>query len=142
MPKTLKNSQQTQVELLVYTWGQNLQKLTRDFENWTKSQNVTAQLLVIYCRRYSASLLAQEKAEQAILEEPQNNFNLDVPSGESSYFHANEGPDRITAYINRPFTVSCRRIRVSCNSYEFSWSRGVSCLTKNYSPTHAKSPLT
>ena len=65
---------QAQQVLLFNTQGQGLYEITRDVISWTESCPITTGLLTIYCRHTSASLIIQENADPAVLEDLQHFF--------------------------------------------------------------------
>ena len=106
-------SRQAQQVLPFNTQGQGLYEITRDVISWTESCPITTGLLTIYCRHTSASLIIQENADPAVLEDLQHFFKQLVPEGGLSYKHASEGPDDMPAHIKGALTATCLSIPVS-----------------------------
>ena len=109
-------SRQAQQVLPFNTQGQGLYEITRDVISWTESCPITTGLLTIYCRHTSASLIIQENADPAVLEDLQHFFKQLVPEGGLSYKHASEGPDDMPAHIKGALTATCLSIPVASGS--------------------------
>ena len=107
---------QAQQVLPFNTQGQGLYEITRDVISWTESCPITTGLLTIYCRHTSASLIIQENADPAVLEDLQHFFKQLVPEGGLSYKHAAEGPDDMPAHIKGALTATCLSIPVASGS--------------------------
>ena len=107
---------QAQQVLPFNTQGQGLYDITRDVISWTESCPITTGLLTIYCRHTSASLIIQENADPAVLEDLQHFFKQLVPEGGLSYKHAAEGPDDMPAHIKGALTATCLSIPVASGS--------------------------
>ena len=116
MSNTLEMSRQAQETLPVNTQGQGLYEITRDVVSWTESQPITTGILTVYCRHTSASLIIQENAGSAVLEDLQHFFKQLVPEDGLSYGHAAEGPDDMPAHIKGALTATCLTIPVSDGS--------------------------
>ena len=112
----LEMSRQAQQVLPFNTQGQGLYEITRDVISWTESWPITTGLLTIYCRHTSASLIIQENADPAVLEDLQHFFKQLVPEGGLSYKHAAEGPDDMPAHIKGALTATCLSIPVASGS--------------------------
>ena len=116
MPNMVEMSRQAQQVLPFNTQGQGLYEITRDVISWTESCPITTGLLTIYCRHTSASLIIQENADPAVLEDLQHFFKQLVPEGGLSYKHAAEGPDDMPAHIKGALTATCLSIPVASGS--------------------------
>ena len=116
MSNMVEMSRQAQQVLPFNTQGQGLYEITRDVISWTESCPITTGLLTIYCRHTSASLIIQENADPAVLEDLQHFFKQLVPEGGLSYKHAAEGPDDMPAHIKGALTATCLSIPVASGS--------------------------
>ena len=121
----LEISRQAQQVLPCNTQGQGLYEITRDVISWTESWPITTGLLTIYCRHTSASLIIQENADPAVLEDLQRFFKQLVPEGGLSYKHASEGPDDMPAHIKGALTATCLSIPVSSGSLTLGVWQGI-----------------
>ena len=125
MSNMLEMSRQAQQVLPCNTQGQGLYEITRDVISWTESCPITTGLLTIYCRHTSASLIIQENADPAVLEDLQHFFKQLVPEGGLSYKHASEGPDDMPAHIKGALTATCLSIPVSSGSLTLGVWQGI-----------------
>ena len=121
----LEMPRQAQQVLLFNTQGQGLYEITRDVISWTESWPITTGLLTIYCRHTSASLIIQENADPAVLEDLQDFFKQLVPESGLSYKHAAEGPDDMPAHIKGALTATCLSIPVSSGSLTLGVWQGI-----------------
>ena len=118
-------SRQAQQVLPFNTQGQGLYEITRDVISWTESCPITTGLLTIYCRHTSASLIIQENADPAVLEDLQHFFKQLVPEAGLSYKHASEGPDDMPAHIKGALTATCLSIPVASGSLTLGVWQGI-----------------
>ena len=125
MSNMVEISWQAQKVLSFNTKGQGLYEITRDVISWTKSRPITTGLLTIYCRHTSASLIIQENADPAVLEDLQHFFNKLVPEGGFSYKHAAEGPDDMPAHIKGALTATSVSIPFSSGSLTLGVWQGI-----------------
>ena len=125
MSNMLEMSRQAQQVLPCNTQGQGLYEITRDVISWTESWPITTGLLTIYCRHTSASLIIQENADPAVLEDLQHFFKQLVPEGDLSYQHAAEGPDDMPAHIKGALTATCLSIPVASGSLTLGVWQGI-----------------
>ncbi len=99
-----------QTSISVDTGGQGLYEITRDVRHWAEAQNVNIGLLTVYCRHTSASLVIQENADPAVLEDLQTFFKKLAPEDRSLYRHSAEGPDDMPAHIKSALTTTSLNI--------------------------------
>ena len=125
MSNMLEMSLQAQQVLPCNTQGQGLYEITRDVISWTESWPITTGLLTIYCRHTSASLIIQENADSAVLEDLQHFFKQLVPEDGLSYKHAAEGPDDMPAHIKGALTATCLSIPVASGSLTLGVWQGI-----------------
>ena len=125
MSNMLEISRQAQETLPVNTHGQGLYEITMDIVSWTESQHITTGILTVYCQHTSASLIIQENADPAVLEDLQHFFKQLVPEDGSSYLHAAEGPDDMPAHIKGALTATCLSIPVYRSSLTLGEWQGI-----------------
>ena len=102
-----------QTSIQVRTDGQGLYEITRDVRLWIEAQSIGIGLLTIYCRHTSASLVIQENADPAVLEDLQIFFKKIAPEDPSLYRHSAEGPDDMPAHIKGALTATSLGVPVS-----------------------------
>jgi len=99
-----------QTSISVDTGGQGLYEITDPVRRWTEAQNIGVGLLTVYCRHTSASLVIQENADPAVLEDLQTFFKKLAPEDPSLYRHSAEGPDDMPAHIKSALTTTSLNI--------------------------------
>ena len=87
--------------------------MTPDILAWTDKQKVGTGLLTVYCRHTSASIIIQENADSAVIEDLQAFFAKLVPEDGKSYLHSAEGPDDMPAHIKGALTSTSISIPVT-----------------------------
>ncbi|MEC8099597.1 MAG: secondary thiamine-phosphate synthase enzyme YjbQ [Pseudomonadota bacterium] len=87
----------------IKTYGINLYEITKNIIDWINQINLSRGLLNISIQHTSASLLLQENADPAVLEDLKNYFLKLVPFSDN-YIHANEGYDDMPAHIKTSLT--------------------------------------
>ena len=87
----------------IKTYGINLYEITKNIIDWINQINLSSGLLNISIQHTSASLLLQENADPAVLEDLKNYFLKLVPFSDN-YIHANEGYDDMPAHIKTSLT--------------------------------------
>ena len=102
-----------QTSISVDTGGQGLYEITDSVRRWTEAQNMGVGLLTVYCRHTSASLVIQENADPAVLEDLQTFFKKLAPEESSLYRHSAEGPDDMPAHIKGALTQTSLGIPLS-----------------------------
>ena len=113
MVTTLETLRQSQHVLVLKTRNQGLYELTPDILAWTDKQKVGTGLLTVYCRHTSASIIIQENADSAVIEDLQAFFTKLVPEDGKSYLHSAEGPDDMPAHIKGALTSTSISIPVT-----------------------------
>ena len=102
-----------QTSISVDTGGQGLYEITDPVRHWTEAQNIGVGLLTVYCRHTSASLVIQENADPAVLEDLQTFFKKLAPEDRSLYRHSAEGPDDMPAHIKSALTATSLNIPIT-----------------------------
>ena len=113
MATTLETLRQSQHVLVLKTHNQGLYELTPDILAWTDKQKFVTGLLTVYCRHTSASIIIQENADSAVVEDLQAFFAKLVPEDGKSYLHSAEGPDDMPAHIKGALTSTSISIPVT-----------------------------
>ena len=113
MVTTLEILRQSQHLLVLKTQNQGLYELTSDILAWTDKQKFVTGLLTVYCRHTSASIIIQENADSAVIEDLQAFFAKLVPEDGKSYLHSAEGPDDMPAHIKGALTSTSISIPVT-----------------------------
>ncbi len=94
---------QASTRLSVATPGAGFTDLTDTIARWLAEQGAGDGLLTIFCRHTSASLLIQENADPAVLEDLMTWFVRQAPEG-AGYRHDDEGPDDMPAHLRTALT--------------------------------------
>lgn len=97
---------QTQSRLQVATDGPGLYDITRPVLARLRESGLTCGLIHLFCRHTSASLLLQENADPAVLEDLEAFFRRLVARDPALYRHHQEGPDDMPAHIRTALTQS------------------------------------
>lgn len=95
---------QRQHTFAVRTDGPGLYDTTRDIAAWVEAQAVGQGMLTVFIRHTSASLVIQENADPAVLDDLQAFFRRTVPEDPGLYRHGSEGPDDMPAHIKSALT--------------------------------------
>jgi secondary thiamine-phosphate synthase enzyme len=85
---------QQQHRLSVRSDGQGLTDITGEVAHWLAGQAITEGLLTLFLQHTSASLVIQENADPAVLEDLAAYFKRLVPEDPRLYRHSAEGPPR------------------------------------------------
>jgi secondary thiamine-phosphate synthase enzyme len=105
--------QQACHELTVATRGKGLYAVSGEIEAWLAAQAVRDGLLTVFIRHTSASLLIQENADPAVLDDLETFFARLVPEQAGGYRHTTEGPDDMPAHIRSALTQTHLAIPVA-----------------------------
>jgi len=95
---------QAQHSLTIKTKGQGLYEFTPDARAFLRATNMRMGQLTIFCRHTSASLLIQENADPAVVDDLKTFFSRIAPEGRGLYVHDAEGPDDMPAHIRAALT--------------------------------------
>jgi len=103
---------QTQGSLTVQTNGPGLYECTHDIASWTGEHSVSSGLLTVFIQHTSASLLIQENADPAVLDDLLTAFERLAPVA-GSYTHTAEGPDDMPAHIKAALSQTSLSVPVA-----------------------------
>ena len=84
---------------------QGLYDITHKVVRAVEEMGVSEGLITLFIRHTSASLLIQENADPAVLDDLQAWLNKAVPEGDPGYTHTQEGPDDMPAHIKSAITA-------------------------------------
>ena len=99
--------------ILKLTVGQQgLYDITHKVDEVLRSSAVSVDLVTLFVRHTSASLLIQENADPAVRDDLQNWMNRLVPELDTLYTHTQEGPDDMPAHIKGALTATSLSIPV------------------------------
>ena len=104
---------QAQHSITVRTSGPGLYDTTGDIAAWVDAQDIGDGLLTVFIRHTSASLVIQENADPAVLDDLQAFFRRTVPEDPGLYRHGAEGPDDMPAHIKSALTQTHLSIPVA-----------------------------
>lgn len=104
---------QAQHSITLRTRGPGLYDTTADIAGWVGAQEITQGLLTVFIRHTSASLVIQENADPAVLDDLRAFFRRTVPEDPGLYRHGSEGPDDMPAHIKSALTQTHLSIPVS-----------------------------
>ena len=91
---------------------QGLYDITHKVDEVLRSSAVSVDLVTLFIRHTSASLVIQENADPAVCEDLQNWLNRLVPELDPLYTHTQEGPDDMPAHIKGALTATSLSIPV------------------------------
>ncbi|MDP6172788.1 MAG: secondary thiamine-phosphate synthase enzyme YjbQ [Rhodospirillales bacterium] len=97
---------QAQETLNMETAGPGLYEITGQVTDWTEAQGMEHGLLSLFCAHSSASLIIQENADPAVLQDLEDFFWKLAPEGEGLYRHSAEGTDDMPAHIKAALTAT------------------------------------
>ena len=95
---------QAATTIVVDTRGLGLVEITPRVRDWLAAQSIRDGVLTVFCRHTSASLLIQENAAPAVLEDTAAFFARLAPESDTAYAHDDEGPDDMPAHLRMALT--------------------------------------
>jgi secondary thiamine-phosphate synthase enzyme len=95
---------QAATTIVVDTRGLGLVEITPRVRDWLAAQPIRDGVLTAFCRHTSASLLIQENAAPAVLEDTAAFFARLAPESDTAYAHDDEGPDDMPAHLRMALT--------------------------------------
>ena len=101
-------------------------------------QGIENGLLTLFVHHTSASLLIQENADPAVLDDLNAFFRRVVPE-DAPYRHSQEGPDDMPAHIRAALTATHFSIPVEDGRMELGRWQGISCSSTAPGPTSGRS---
>ncbi len=84
--------------------GRGLHDITQKVTEVVTSAEVSEGLVTLFLQHTSASLLIQENADPAVLDDLETWMDRAVPDGDAAYTHTAEGPDDMPAHIKGALT--------------------------------------
>lgn len=111
--------------MTVGTNGAGLYEITRQVADWVAAEKIGEGLLTLYIRHTSASLLIQENADPAVLEDLHDFFHRTAPEGPSLYRHKSEGPDDMPAHIKSALTQTQLSVPVTNGRLDLGRWQGI-----------------
>ncbi|MCZ6889038.1 MAG: secondary thiamine-phosphate synthase enzyme YjbQ [Gammaproteobacteria bacterium] len=86
--------------------GQGLYEITSNVAEILATSGISDGLATVFIRHTSASLVIQENADPAVLNDLQNWLDKVVPEGDALYTHTAEGPDDMPAHVKGAITAT------------------------------------
>lgn len=96
----------------VSTPGQGLLDITTELNRLVKQAAVSQGLCTVFVQHTSASLIIQENADPAVLDDLHHWLNRLVPEHDALYTHTAEGPDDMPAHIKSVLTATSLAIPI------------------------------
>lgn len=109
---------QAQHTLVFPTTGPGLIDITADVRGFLRTSGVRNGLLTLFIQHTSASLVVQENADPAVLEDLETFFMRLVGRDQNSYRHTTEGPDDMPAHIRSALTCVSLSVPVRSGALE------------------------
>ena len=105
-----------QKEISVTVKGKGIHDITSIINEAIKKNEVSKGICNLFIKHTSASLIIQENADPAVLEDLNNFYDKLVPEN-ARYIHSQEGADDMPAHIRSTLTNSDLNIPVPLSSY-------------------------
>ncbi|MFQ5780881.1 MAG: secondary thiamine-phosphate synthase enzyme YjbQ [Nitrospiria bacterium] len=112
-------------EIALKTSGRNLYDITEKIDSWMRTTSIQTGLLTLYIRHTSASLLIQENADPAVLQDMEHFFNRLVPQGDPLFRHTTEGPDDMPAHVRAALTATSLSIPIRSGRLDLGTWQGI-----------------
>ena len=113
-----------QKEISVTVRGKGIHDITSIVNEAIKKNEVSKGICNLFIKHTSASLIIQENADPAVLEDLNNFYDKLVPENDQ-YIHSQEGPDDMPAHIRSTLTNSDLNIPIKNSSLELGTWQGV-----------------
>ena len=113
-----------QKEISVTVRGKGIHDITSIVNEAIKKNEVSKGICNLFIKHTSASLIIQENADPAVLEDLNNFYDKLVPESDQ-YIHSQEGPDDMPAHIRSTLTNSDLNIPIKNNSLGLGTWQGV-----------------
>ena len=113
-----------QKEISVTVRGKGIHDITDVINEAIKKNEVSKGICNLFIKHTSASLIIQENADPAVLEDLNNFYDKLVPENDQ-YIHSQEGPDDMPAHIKSTLTNSDLNIPIKNGSLELGTWQGV-----------------
>lgn len=88
----------------IRTHGRGLVDVTEQIRSWVDTSGIETGLLTVFIRHTSASLLIQENADSAVLDDLERFFARLVRDGDPLFTHVTEGKDDMPAHVRAALT--------------------------------------
>jgi secondary thiamine-phosphate synthase enzyme len=111
--------------LHVATEGKGLVEITEPIGVWVSARAIATELLTLFCRHTSASLLIQENADPDVRKDLETFFEKLAPEGRGLYVHEAEGPDDMPAHIRAALTQTQLCIPVESGRMQLGTWQGI-----------------
>lgn len=105
--------------------AQGLVEFTSQLQRVLSEHPLTEGLMHLYIRHTSASLIIQENADPAVLQDLETYLRRLVPEDDPRYTHTQEGPDDMPAHIKGALTATSLSIPVCDGSLALGTWQGV-----------------
>lgn len=116
------------------TPGSGLLEITGEVRGWLGRQGVTTDLLTLFCRHTSASLLIQENAAGAVRRDLEKFFAALAPEDPDRYEHDDEGADDMPAHLRTALTGVSLSIPVSGGALVLGTWQGIYLFEHRHRP--------
>ena len=113
-----------QKEISVTVRGKGIHDITKVINEAIKKNEVSKGICNLFIKHTSASLIIQENADPAVLEDLNNFYDKLVPEN-ARYIHSQEGADDMPAHIRSTLTNSDLNIPIKNGSLELGTWQGV-----------------
>ena len=113
-----------QIEISVTVKGKGIHDITSIINEAIKKNEVSKGICNLFIKHTSASLIIQENADPAVLEDLNNFYDKLVPEN-ARYIHSQEGADDMPAHIRSTLTNSDLNIPIKNGSLELGTWQGV-----------------
>ena len=113
-----------QKEISVTVRGKGIHDITSIVNEAIKKNEVSKGICNLFIKHTSASLIIQENADPAVLEDLNNFYDKLVPENDQ-YIHSQEGPDDMPAHIRSTLTNSDLNVPIKNSSLELGIWQGV-----------------
>tara|TARA_B100000989_G_scaffold149451_1_gene111444 strand:+ start:953 stop:1375 length:423 start_codon:yes stop_codon:yes gene_type:complete len=113
-----------QKEISVTVKGKGIHDITSIINEAIKKNEVSKGICNLFIKHTSASLIIQENADPAVLEDLNNFYDKLVPEN-ARYIHSQEGADDMPAHIRSTLTNSDLNIPIKNGSLELGTWQGV-----------------
>ena len=113
-----------QKEISVTVRGKGIHDITSIVNEAIKKNEVSKGICNLFIKHTSASLIIQENADPAVLEDLNNFYDKLVPENDQ-YIHSQEGPDDMPAHIRSTLTNSDLNRPIKNSSLELGTWQGV-----------------
>ena len=113
-----------QKEISVTVKGKGIHDITSIINEAIKKNEISKGICNLFIKHTSASLIIQENADPAVLEDLNNFYDKLVPEN-ARYIHSQEGADDMPAHIRSTLTNSDLNIPIKNGSLELGTWQGV-----------------